>query len=92
MLTSCAECGNQVSTLAATCPKCGAPVNLKPTTIERTSKSIKAQQLLAFLLLAVGIVVAFIGSAGAAAVGALIFIIGAVWLIVVAVMAWWKNG
>lgn len=25
-LTACKECGNQVSTLAASCPKCGAPV------------------------------------------------------------------
>src|SRR5438874_6337739 len=25
-LVPCAECGNSVSTLAATCPKCGAPL------------------------------------------------------------------
>ncbi len=30
-LIQCVECGNQVSSLAAACPRCGAPVNPPPT-------------------------------------------------------------
>lgn len=92
MLTPCAECGNGVSTLASTCPKCGAPVNQKPTTIERTSKSIKAQQLLSGLAILVGVVMVFAGGAQGAALEAILFVAGAVWFVVVAVLGWWKNG
>ena len=53
-LISCPECANQVSTLAASCPNCGAPV--VPTapesvmTIERTSKAIKVRILITRVL------------------------------------------
>lgn len=30
-LVACSECGKQVSTLAANCPSCGAPVNASGT-------------------------------------------------------------
>lgn len=92
MLTPCAECGNQISTLAASRPQCGAPMNQKQTTIERTSKSVNAQQLLSILTMVVGACMAIADSAQGAAAGAVLFIVGALWLLAVAFVGWWKNG
>jgi uncharacterized membrane protein YvbJ len=59
-LISCPECGNQISTLAAACPKCGAPVKKQagipldaPTVAATglTSKALRKQQLWAALLI-----------------------------------------
>jgi hypothetical protein len=33
-LTSCSECGNQVSNRASNCPKCGCPLSLKAVQFE----------------------------------------------------------
>lgn len=94
MLTPCIECGSEVSTLAAACPKCGAPVNRKPTTIEQTSKSVKAQLLGAVSVMLFGAweAVSSGGSPSAAALGGLLFVVGALWLLVVMIIGWWKNG
>jgi hypothetical protein len=62
-LIKCPECSREVSEPA--CPKCGAPiagasvdreVGVNLTTVQATSKHLKAQMLLAALSLSVGIV------------------------------------
>jgi len=64
-LIKCPECSKDVSDKAPTCPNCGAPiaaasvdkkVGINVTTVQETSKRLKAQMLLASLSLAVGIV------------------------------------
>lgn len=39
-LQKCHECGNDVSTEASNCPKCGAPVKKKPTILARVSAGV----------------------------------------------------
>jgi hypothetical protein len=48
-LIKCPECGNEVSSVAASCPKCAypiasAPIKDKTVLIEQTSKHIKRQK------------------------------------------------
>ena len=40
-LVNCNECGNQVSTAASTCPKCGAPVSSGVSSVSAPEKSAK---------------------------------------------------
>ena len=103
-LIDCAECGNQVSELAAACPKCGAPVSAqsvtrpvaaaeKTVTTQQTSKVYKAHQLWATLWC----VVAVIGAVAADAPEAksmwfLGLFAGAAWFIGARAMAWWNHG
>lgn len=62
-LIKCQECGNDVSTLAGSCPKCGAPIASAgsakalgtPVQVqERTSKKLKSQYLIAFTVMMIG--------------------------------------
>lgn len=39
-LMKCKECGNEVSTSAGACPKCGAPVVLAPNAAKRIGKGV----------------------------------------------------
>ena len=87
-LLTCPDCGHAVSPRAVSCPQCGC--QFKATTIERTSKSIKAFQIF------------FVGIAGVAFLGWLaapeeigirvILFIGLVGFLVARLMAWWKHG
>ena len=64
-LIQCGECGNQVSTSAAACPKCGAPVastaiGTPLATIQQTSKRLKLQIIFASLAFWGGLIWAFV--------------------------------
>jgi uncharacterized membrane protein YvbJ len=71
-LITCAECGTQVSSKAAACPKCGAPVFERSArgsvTIQRTGKSIKGQMLFFKLALTAGIIWFFIAKSQEASI------------------------
>lgn len=105
-LIPCDECGSQVSTRAATCPKCGAPVvpvvkaeqeaiGTPLLTTQLTSKALKKQQVFASLLVLVSIVGALAGSSAYPAVAALCvlgLLGGLIWLLVVRMRIWWHHG
>lgn len=50
-LTTCPDCGHQVSTRADKCVHCGAPIKETPIVIEQSSKRWKAWQGIGILLL-----------------------------------------
>ena len=101
-LIKCPECGNQVSTAAAACPHCGAPLSTKgagtpPTTIQLTSKRLKAHALLFMLLVLVGIVWFFF-TLGAdetkpvpSAVAILMMLAGITGLVITKLCTWWHH-
>lgn len=104
-LIHCAECNREISDRAVSCPGCGAPIAAQPSgpdsaeavqTIQATGKSWKGQQLLAFLLIAIGVFVAVgwgaAGSGTGAAAGSIMFIVGFIWFIGARVGAWWHHG
>lgn len=62
-LQKCYECGNDVSTAAAACPKCGAPPKSVATsagvaisTVEATSKRLKGQLLVSYFVFIAGLI------------------------------------
>ena len=96
-LIKCSECEKEVSNKAAACPGCGAPfdseaksIGLKRlTTIQKTSKSIKLQGLLAGTMIIVGVYLMIENPADDTA--ALIFSIGFIWFIVNRIRKWWHH-
>jgi uncharacterized membrane protein YvbJ len=99
-LQNCSECGNEVSSKAATCPKCGNPITNaaqihatdKPViTTQATSKKFKGQQLLAAVLCCLGLIIQMVGGADTYW-GAIVLLVGLVWFIVARVGAWWHHG
>jgi len=102
-LTTCPDCGKQVSTAAQSCPNCGRPITadrevraigVPTTTTQATSKRLKAQQLIAGLLFAVGVVLTFVASSADAnpTFWALLALIGLVWYITARFRTWWHHG
>ena len=102
-MITCPECATEVSSLAVSCPKCGAPVaqrqsatavHQQVTTTEPTAKSLKKQMLLSCAMIIVGIVV-MIGtdaSNGPPAAGMLLTIVGLGWLVTTRIRTWWHHG
>lgn len=106
-LINCPECGRQVSDKAVSCPGCGYAVaaatvssgdtqgvstSKKVQTVELTAKRYKLQQLLAALLIAIGVVIV-IGSPpeSKSAVPGLMIFAGLVWFIVARILIWWHH-
>ena len=68
-LINCPECGNEISSLAAACPRCGAPpitesaethaAGAHLTTIQETSKKLKLHILLGTALFFAGLTMPF---------------------------------
>ena len=58
-LIKCAECGNQVSDLATSCPQCGAPKSTRPVTQPKSSSPV---QVLLGIVTAAGLLIWWIGS------------------------------
>ena len=96
-LISCPECKKEVSSLAAACIHCGAPLArtaiavapAKVVTTQQTLKSYKLIQLVGVMLICAGVVACTAQSPAASAglwmIGVLLFIGGRA-------AAWWGNG
>ena len=102
-LISCPECKNQVSSVAASCPKCGSPVDVAETqaagapltTVQETSKKFKLQILLASIMFWAGLFMIVYRIQTGAKVGnvwyLLASIIGLVWYIITKFRVWWHH-
>lgn len=96
-LITCHECNAQVSSEAAACPKCGAPIKSdaanvaagRVVTTQQTSKVFKVGQLLAALLMVIGVVSC---SQGERVASASWWIAGVVLWVAARLGAWWRNG
>jgi uncharacterized membrane protein YvbJ len=86
-LIKCPECGYQVvSTEAASCRNCGAPIASKRistplVTVQRTSKPLKAQEWLSVVIFIVGFVFLAINDYNSP-IGWLMTLTGAGWAII----------
>ena len=100
----CEDCGHTVSTRAAACPACGAPVaearqqaaaGAPLTTTQATSKKFKLQLLFAWAAIIVGGVWLFASppddEGAASIVPALLLTGGFLWLIVTRLRIWWHH-
>lgn len=100
-LISCPACGKEVSSQAPSCPNCGNPIATETTgvqSIQATGKSLKLQQLLSVLVVALGVILMIAGSpgsngepSGAFTFGTLLLVVGLVWFFVTKFMAWWRH-
>ena len=102
-LIKCGECGNEVSSNAISCPKCGNPIaavvapvvavkTAKPITVttQATGKKFKGHQLGAAALCCLGVVLIVAGDSSAAW-GALVMLAGLVWYFAARAGAWWNH-
>lgn len=99
MLTACPECQRQVSTLAPSCPNCGAPIAQqlgKPVTIERTSKSVKRGMLISALVFWFGLIFLFnsLGSGNQPDIALATWMVlgGGIGWFAFKANRWWTNG
>lgn len=102
-LVKCSECGNEVSDKASACPGCGAPIGgagagTPIQTIQKTSKRLKAQQLLAGILFSIGLIALIFNGCYAAQTGSsmspvpiIMTALGIVWYMVVKMRVWWHH-
>jgi len=106
-LVKCGECGARVSSSAAACPHCGAPVaadgraaGTALTTTQATSKQLKLHTLISVLAIIVGLVWLLIAASGEDAakadrtriIPALLLGLGIVGYFVTRVRIWWHHG
>jgi hypothetical protein len=93
-LVSCPDCSREVSAMAVSCPQCGRP--MAATVIEKTGKTYKQRQLIAGLLMIIGVIFIIIGigseSSGTSVFGALLMAVGLITYLTARVGAWWKHG
>lgn len=102
-LIKCGECGNDVSSNASSCPKCGNPIapavapataarTVEPITVttQATAKKFKGHQLVAAGLCCLGVVLIVAGDSYFAW-GALVMVAGLVWFFVARAVAWWNH-
>jgi len=97
-LVRCSECGNQISTLAASCPKCGAPAGTRGigtplSTIQQTSKRLKLHIVLASVVFWIGTVWLFMAPPSSIPMLVAVFttIAGGVWYLVTRLRVWWHH-
>ena len=101
-LIKCPECNKQVSTLANTCPNCGAPIaqykqsqkiNVPITVIEETSKELKLQLIYSGIFTVIaGIILFFVLLSGNNAIlSAILLLIGACWMSIIRIKIWWNH-
>ena len=104
-LIQCSECGNEVSSKAENCPRCGCPIRSKPDlvsgrrvqTVERTAKRYKGLIVLFTLILCVAVVwiVASVSASPKGELAVAPIVIGILALggfILTRVVAWWHHG
>jgi predicted nucleic-acid-binding Zn-ribbon protein len=99
-LIKCSECGNDVSSKATACPKCGNPIaaagelaatGTTVTTVQATAKKFKGQQLIAIVVTCFGLLMMF-GSGGRELWPGVIALAGLVWYLIARTSAWWHHG
>ncbi len=101
-LIKCTECGNQVSTTATACPKCGAPVGSEGigtplTTTQLTSKRLKVHIIFSALAFWIGLIWGIFGSAAdqsnpsPSPVAVILIMVGSVWYIITKIRIWWHH-
>ena len=106
-LIKCPDCGNQVSDRAPTCPKCGAPIagreetiaiGASLTTIQETSKRLKAQIVMSSVCFWVGllwiVVIANATQSGektSLAIPILLSAVGLIWYLTTRFRIWWHH-
>jgi len=104
-LTTCPECGHQVSDTASSCPSCGAPLGAarreaqaagtQITTTQDTAKRFKLQQLLSLGAIVLGFIIGISSmdnpESSAPAIGGLFILGGFVWYVVTRVRIWWHH-
>ena len=106
-LINCPECQKEVSTSAASCPHCGAPIanateakraGAQLTTTQLTSKKFKGQQVISVLMIIIGGVWLFTvlsqDPVPESGIGTptLILTVGLIWFVVVRIRSWWHHG
>ena len=103
-LINCKECNHSVSSTAATCPNCGAPVatanetraaGQQITTMQETSKKFKLHYLACMAVIVIGIVWG-IGSAQnpdsePSGIPVLMVTVGFIWYLVTRFRVWWHH-
>ena len=96
----CPECNNDVSTLAKSCPKCGAPITAisknfnqseEITTVQLTSKKLKKQGCIYPIVLI--IIALIIGQAGhfGARTGVFLVLAAVIIYIITNIRIWWHH-
>jgi len=101
-LVKCSECGTQVSTSAAACPKCGAPVGSTGigtplSTIQQTSKRLKVHIIFSSLFFWIGTIwlIASCSAQGEnpnpSGVGITLVMVGVIWFLVTKFRIWWHH-
>jgi hypothetical protein len=100
-LIPCTACDNQISEMAAACPKCGHPTDtdspatsdgLPPArvvTVEQTSKKYKAGQLVGGAMVCASAVACTASEPGTSAI---LLVLGMVVYLGSRFGAWWNNG
>lgn len=97
-LIKCSECGHQVSDKAAACPNCGNPmaipaVSKEVRTIQQTAKKYKAMQLIGFLIIIIGLLIAVTNQQNIAnMIGVGVIVLGGIVVVISKMLAWWNNG
>ena len=99
-LIDCTECGKQVSSTAAACPGCGAPITeirhvaaagAPVATTQTTSKKLKKELLYSGFAILVGVIWMLFG--GESSTWAILLTVGGViWAIRTKVRIWWHHG
>lgn len=95
-LISCAECGRQVSSNAATCPNCGNPIAAGTSipagepviTTQATAKKFKGHQIAGIGISFFGI---FLLMAGAREFAVFVIAVGVCWFFGARIAAWWHH-
>ncbi|HTH08060.1 MAG TPA: zinc ribbon domain-containing protein [Acidovorax sp.] len=92
-LIACGECGTEISSKAAACPKCGAPPQGKGiVTTQQTSKVFKVMQLVGFILIVAGVVSCVAAPTGETLGSTWTWLMGLALFFAGRVGAWWRNG
>lgn len=102
-LSNCQECGNEVSTFAASCPRCGAPVAAQGagtplSTIQLTSKRLKVHMIVSALAFWIGLIWYVIPvvqgrdpDPSRNPVAVILLVIGIAWYIITKLRIWWHH-
>jgi len=103
-MIECAECGKSVSSRAASCPGCGAPIAADGesigsgvahlTTTQATSKRLKLQTLISTVMILVGFVMVYAAydlGHDTFPTGSILMAAGFVWFVVTRIRIWWHH-